>query len=169
MVIRRVKKKIPKLNLIPILDSVFIFIFFLLMSTQFIEIYQIGSEAPSIKTVDTENNDDEPLNLVLDIQNNHIKVLTGISGDLRERIGMNGNEYDFLALQKILYEIKVENKDETTIRLRPHQNISYDNIVKVIDSSRKIGLEYIEDIDPQEGSEEQEVALFEEVIFENFM
>jgi hypothetical protein len=36
-------KKPEKLNLVPILDSVFIFIFFLLMSAQFVDVYEIGS------------------------------------------------------------------------------------------------------------------------------
>ena len=41
-----------KPNLIPIMDAVFIFIFFLLMSAQFIDIYEINSDAPAVVTID---------------------------------------------------------------------------------------------------------------------
>jgi biopolymer transport protein ExbD len=38
---RKRKKPEEKLNLVPIMDSVFIFIFFLLMSASFLKIYEI--------------------------------------------------------------------------------------------------------------------------------
>ena len=45
---RRTKKKKQGLNLIPILDAIFILIFFLLMSAQFVKIYEIGSDVPIV-------------------------------------------------------------------------------------------------------------------------
>ena len=63
---RRRMKKPPKLNLIPILDAIFIFIFFLLMSAQFIDIYEIGSDAPITSTSSPENKK-PPLNLTLEL------------------------------------------------------------------------------------------------------
>ena len=59
---KRKKKKVERLNLIPILDAVFIFIFFLLMSAQFLEIYQVGSDLP-IATDAPPPKDKDPLNL----------------------------------------------------------------------------------------------------------
>ena len=49
MKVGRKLKKPEKLNLVPILDSVFIFIFFLLMSAQFVDVFEIGSSLPMTK------------------------------------------------------------------------------------------------------------------------
>ena len=46
---RHVMKKPEKPNLIPIMDAVFIFIFFLLMSAQFIDLFEIGSSVPMVR------------------------------------------------------------------------------------------------------------------------
>ena len=88
------RKEIPKLNLIPILDAVFIFIFFLLMSAQFVEIYEIGSDAPAIATVDTEKSDKRPLNLTLAISSTSIVIKTGVDGVVNTTIPKIGNEYN---------------------------------------------------------------------------
>ena len=49
---RRKKKPDEKLNLVPIMDSVFIFIFFLLMSAQFIHVMEIGSPVPILSAAE---------------------------------------------------------------------------------------------------------------------
>ena len=81
----RTKKKVPKLNLIPILDAVFIFIFFLLMSAQFVEIYEIGSDAPTVKNV-TKNNKEDPLNLTVDVFKNKNKKIKMFSEVVFEKL-----------------------------------------------------------------------------------
>ena len=173
MFVRKQKKSPPKLNLIPILDSVFIFIFFLLMSTQFIEIYQIGSEVPSIKTVDTQkDNDDEPLNLTLKISENEIQIMTGVPLSLYESISLAEGK-GILELQKKLWKIKGNNNDENTVRLRPNPDVSYEHIVKIIDASRKIHPLAIEklglsdNVDNTRPNRVNDIALFENIIFES--
>ena len=48
------KDRIPcRPNIIPILDAVFIFIFFLLMSAQFIKYFTIHSDTPSVKMINS--------------------------------------------------------------------------------------------------------------------
>ena len=82
------KRKIakpPKLNLIPILDAIFIFIFFLLMSAQFIDIYEIGSDAP-ISASSDKHPEKDPLNLTLVLKNDSIVVKTGLNGDVKKKI-----------------------------------------------------------------------------------
>src|SRR6476620_10357704 len=71
-------KKPEKLNLVPILDSVFIFIFFLLMSAQFVDVYEIGSSLPMTKDAPAEKNDKDPLNLTLEITKEQVVVKTGL-------------------------------------------------------------------------------------------
>jgi len=71
-------KKPEKLNLVPILDSVFIFIFFLLMSAQFVDVYEIGSSVPMMKEAKNEKQEKDPLNLTLEVSKTQIVVKTGL-------------------------------------------------------------------------------------------
>ena len=75
---RKRMNKIPKLNLIPILDAVFIFIFFLLMSAQFVDIYEIGTDAPAVAEIEEEKDKTPPLNLTLVITHNRLTLKKGL-------------------------------------------------------------------------------------------
>lgn len=138
---KKVKRKqtIQKLNIIPILDAVFIFIFFLLMSAQFLEIYEIGSDAPSVKTVESLKDKKPPLNLTLDISKDGITVKTGLNGDVFKTISMNpqGN-YDLPALYDVLKQIKIKNIDEESVILRPSPKVAYKKIVWIMDACREV-------------------------------
>ena len=138
---RKIKRKetIQKLNIIPILDAVFIFIFFLLMSAQFLEIYEIGSDAPSVKTVETMKDKKPPLNLTLDISKQGITVKTGLDGDIFKTIAMNkeGN-YDLVTLKKVLVDIKKNNIEEESVILRPKSQVPYKKIVWIMDACREL-------------------------------
>ena len=71
------RRKNEKLNLIPILDSVFIFIFFLLMSAQFLDLYEIGSDVPIVKSLPSSSSDDKALNLTLEIFQDSVIIKKG--------------------------------------------------------------------------------------------
>ncbi|WP_372654883.1 ExbD/TolR family protein [Halobacteriovorax sp.] len=164
---RREKKEIPKLNLIPILDAVFIFIFFLLMSAQFVEIYEIGSDAPAIATIDTEKSDEKPLNLTLKISSSSIEVKTGVEGALKTKITKLGKEFDLSKLKKVLIDIKLANIDERSIILSPSKNVNYKEIVKIMDSITGVG----KDIPAIAGKSKngkvvRTRTLFDQIIFE---
>lgn len=138
---KKIKRKetIQKLNIIPILDAVFIFIFFLLMSAQFLEIYEIGSDAPSIKTVETMKDKKPPLNLTLDITKAGIVVKTGLDGNVFKTISMNAQgNYDLPALYKVLTDIKKKNVDEESVILRPKEEVAYKKIVWIMDACREL-------------------------------
>ena len=112
--------------------------FFLLMSAQFLEIYEIDSDAPAIKMVDKDNKDKNPLNLTLEITKNQIKVLTGIKAILVSSIGKKDKKYDLEKLKKTLIDLKVKNSSESSVVLRPNKNIPYEEIIKIIDTTRKL-------------------------------
>ena len=78
MKVGRKIKKPEKLNLVPILDSVFIFIFFLLMSAQFVDVYEIGSSVPMTKEAKVDRDDKDPLNLTLEVNKSQIIIKTGL-------------------------------------------------------------------------------------------
>ena len=134
MMKRKKLNKMPKLNLIPILDAIFIFIFFLLMSAQFLDIYEIGSEAPITTTLSQPKPDKEPLNLTLEIHNKEVTIKTGLDGNVYKKIKTK----DLAALNDALIELKNKHPEETSAILKPGKSFKYHKIVKVIDHTREV-------------------------------
>lgn len=157
-IFRRKPKPREKLNLIPILDSVFIFIFFLLMSAQFLQIYEIGSDAPAVKTTESIKDDKPPLNLTLVIERNKLVVKTGVPEKVYREIASLNNTYNHQQLAQTLVSIKRENKDEKSIIFRPDSSVPYKELVKLMDSVRQIKL-----------PEQKPEILFDQIIFETII
>ena len=141
MAFRQKKKKAAacKPNVIPILDAVFIFIFFLLMSAQFLEIYEIGSDAPAVKTVSEDNKDKKPpLNLTLEVKPGKILVKTGLDGNVRKTIGEKNGNYDFEQLALFLIDLKKEHVGETSVIIKPDSKVEYKKLVFIMDTCREV-------------------------------
>lgn len=165
---RKRKPTIQKLNVIPILDAVFIFIFFLLMSAQFLEIYEIGSDAPSVKTVESIQDKKPPLNLTLDISPKNITVKTGLEGKIFKVIELNqqGN-YDLEVLYKTLTDIKKNNIDEESVILRPNSTVPYKKIVWIMDTCRDLKQDEPTLVAKgKNGATKETRILFNQIIFE---
>lgn len=158
----RQKKKPQKLNLIPILDAIFIFIFFLLMSAQFIDIYEIGSDAP-ITSTSSEKLDKKPLNLTLVLKNDEVIVKTGVE----ESIYKTHKFSDLAALNETLVELKKKHPEESSAIIKPFKDFKYKKIVKIIDSTREITKPnfYITAVDKNNRKYASKV-LFEKIIFD---
>lgn len=162
------KKKMQKLNLIPILDSVFIFIFFLLMSAQFLEIYEIGSDAPAVKTTESIKDDKPPLNLTLEVNSQEIVVKTGLPEETYRTIANVGGEHNLDGLEETLMEIKQKHINENSIILRPNANVAYKSLVKIMDTARSLkGNQKIET--KKDGKKISTNRLFDQVIFETII
>lgn len=133
----RVKKETScKPNVIPILDAVFIFIFFLLMSAQFLEIHEIGSDAPAVKTISEDNKQDRPpLNLTLRINKKYINIVTGLEGKVLHKVKMNENE-TMTNLTKYLAELKEKHPKEASVILKPTKGVEFKIIVQIMDAAR---------------------------------
>jgi biopolymer transport protein ExbD len=169
MITTRKKRKLKKLNLIPILDAIFIFIFFLLISSQFIDIHELGTDAPSILLVKDQQKK-EPLNLTLDIKKKKILVKTGLDGKIYRSIAMKGSSYNYSELNKALIEIKRNNIDESSIILRPSANIAYDHIIQIMDTVRNIKSDQqVISGKSNKGTNLSTRKLFEQIIFETVM
>lgn len=124
-------KKMEKLNLVPILDSVFIFIFFLLMSAQFIDVYEIGSNIPISKEVPF-NHKKEPLNLVVELSKEKVVVKTG----MRSMASKTFTTETLDEMTIYLEELKIKHPDESTMILKSDSGINFQDVVKVIDYSQ---------------------------------
>lgn len=166
----RKSKAVEKLNVIPILDAVFIFIFFLLMSAQFLNIHEIGSDAPAVSTIDPEKDKKPPLNLVLSINRSSIAIKTGLDGELFKTIGKKGDDYDYDLLNKTLVQIKQKHIDEESVILKPDSSVPYEDIIKIIDYSRDVKeKDKVVSGTNKKGEKVQTRDLFKQIIFETIM
>lgn len=167
---RRMKKKeVKKPNLIPILDAVFIFIFFLLMSSSFLNIHEIQSDVPIISNKTPPKNKKPPLALTLKIRASKIQVLTGVPSRVRLNIGKNSDgDYDLIALRTYLIKLKKKHKMEKDIVFEPIVDLNYEEIVKIMDSVR-----ILNKTDPdiwtknKDGSDQRVKELFSNIVFGN--
>jgi biopolymer transport protein ExbD len=142
-------KKIEKLNLVPILDAVFIFIFFLLMSAQFVDVYEIGSSIPMTKEAKEEKQEKDPLNLTLEVSKTQIVVKTGLRSPRSRTFASEQTK----EIKEYLVELKRQNPKENTMILKADPKISFQNLVTVIDSTQN--------------PKEMKSPLFEQIVFDN--
>ena len=125
-----------RLNLIPILDAIFIFIFFLLMSANFLKIYEVQSDVPIVSSAPPPKNY-KPLALTLKVKATGIEIFKGVPQRLIKRIGKNAEgEYDLEALHTYAITLKNNYKKERTIIMEPIVNVEYEQIVKIMDAVR---------------------------------
>jgi biopolymer transport protein ExbD len=148
MKVGRKIKKPEKLNLVPILDSVFIFIFFLLMSAQFVDVYEIGSSLPMTKET-TEKQDKDPLNLTLEVTKEQIVVKTGLKNQRTRTFA----SVEKVELKTYLTDLKRANPTENTMILKADPKVPFQHLVSVIDSTQM--------------SKESKEKLFEQIVFDN--
>lgn len=168
---RKAKRKGEGLNLIPILDAVFIFIFFLLMSTRFISIYEIGSDVPLLSNEPPPKNQKKPLALTVEIRANSLTVLTGVPSKRVKSISKNSDgQYDLISLHELLVQIKKSNVKEESIILEPMVDLKYEEIIKIMDAVRMLnntdGAIFKKDKD---GIDVQIKTLFSKIVFGNLM
>lgn len=142
-------KKPEKINLVPILDAVFIFIFFLLMSAQFVDVYEIGSSVPMTKESKEEKQEKDPLNLTLEVTKDQIIVKTGLRST-RSRTFASEQKKE---MKEYLVELKRQHPKENTMILKADPKISFQYLVTVIDSTQS--------------SKDSKDKLFEQIVFDN--
>lgn len=168
---KKIKKQVSvKPNLIPILDAVFIFIFFLLMSAQFIKIYEIGSDAPAVSIIDPQKKDKNPLNLTLQIKEDEIVITTGIENANIAQLKKIDGKYDLDGLRGHIMKIKQNNIDEQSIVLRPSTAVSYRDLVMIMDTVRKLENDNVMvEGKTEKGELVKTTRLFEQIIFETMI
>lgn len=142
-------KKPEKLNLVPILDSVFIFIFFLLMSAQFVDVYEIGSSVPMSKEAKDEKIEKDPLNLTVEVTKDQIVVKTGLRNPRTRSFASEAQD----EIKDYLTELKKNNPKENTMILKADPKISFQRLVTVIDTTQT--------------QKDKKSKLFEQIVFDN--
>lgn len=157
---------VKKPNLIPILDAVFIFIFFLLMSANFIKIFEIQSDVPLISNREPPKNKKQ-LALTLKIGGSSIGIYTGIPSSIYKRVPkLASGDYDLETLHEILLRLKRGYKREKTAIIDPIIDLEYEQIIKIMDAVRMVKptdeAMYMKDKD---GIETKIQDLFSNIIF----
>ncbi len=172
MKFKRKPKELLRPNLIPILDAVFIFIFFLLMTAQFIDIYELASDAPAVTILNKkQEKDKDPLNLVLLIKQNSITLTSGLDMNvIRSMKKEQKKGYNLAKLNAALIDIKRDNIKESSIIFKPDSNVPYSDIIVLMDVVRKVdfGLDTISYIN-ENGENSTTEELFNNIIFETII
>jgi biopolymer transport protein ExbD len=133
---KRIKKKVERPNLIPVLDAVFIFIFFLLMSYTSVKVYEIPSNVPIVSESEPKK---PPFSLTLVIEEKNITLQQGVAGKVVGTFGKDRKgEYDIPSLRNKLIRIKKRHKKENTIIFEPRVNVEYEELVKIMDAVRTL-------------------------------
>ena len=157
-----------KINLVPILDAVFILIFFLLLSSQFLSIFEINSDVPLVSSSEPPPKK-KPLALTVEIRENSLAVFSGVPSRLETTIPKKEDgEYDLEALHTYMIDKKKKFTDERTIILEPVVDVEYEKIVRIMDAVRML-LPTDESffLKNKEGIEEEVKVLFDKIMFGN--
>lgn len=168
---RKRRKPQEKLNLVPIMDAVFIFIFFLLMSASFLKIFEIGSDVPIISSAEPPKNQKDPLALTLEADTNKITLSKGVPSRTFKTFRREADgEFNYEDIHSTLIEIKKSNIDEETIIFEPVGDLTYEEIVKIMDAVRMLNNtdEAIFKTN-KDGIDEKIKTLFSKIIFSNLM
>lgn len=168
---RHRKKQEQGLNLVPILDAVFILIFFLLMSAQFVKIFEIGSDVPIISESEPPKDKKKPLALTLTITRKGFNLSSGVpSRRIKSISKTQEGQYDLVALHDYLLTVKKNHLNEETIVFEPTVDLTYEEIVKIMDAVRLLNKTdeslYKKDKD---GVDVQIKTLFSKIMFGNLM
>lgn len=135
------KREIPqqeRLNLVPIMDAVFIFIFFLLFSAQFIKIFEIETEAPVVSEVPQEQKmDKEPLNLIVKVYDRKIEFLTGVDQIIFDTFFKTDENYKILMKDQLI-KLRMKHPDDDHVIISPAADILYDEIIQLIDVVQRL-------------------------------
>ncbi len=166
---RRAAEEHPGINLVPMVDSIFNVIFFLLMTTTFISIFEIKSPIPFVSS-EKVNEEKDKLNLLIEIKSAEIILKDAASDSVLKTFpkDLSNPEQALSSLHQHLVGIKKESPKEDTIIINPDAVIDYEYIVKVMDSVRELEKTdesiYFKD---EQGVSVKSETLFSNIIFGN--
>ncbi len=136
--LRKFKKsnKMPKAELVPVLDAMFIMIFFILATAEFLKISEIGSDLPVMKLSMDENPDKKKLILKMQLYPNQIILMNEV--DKTELFSGTMTDLNvFKLLNDKIKSIKTDFPQEERITVTSDPTIKYDTVVKALDAVRQ--------------------------------
>lgn len=156
-----------KPNLIPILDAVFIFIFFLLMSASFLQIFEINSDVPMVSSAPPPKR--PPLAFTIKVFSSRVTFYRGVPSRAVTSFSKNAEgEYPYEEIRNYMLNLKKKYPKERTMILEPIVDVNYEVIVKLMDSVRLLKKTddsiYYKDKD---GLDVKVEMLFDNIVFGN--
>jgi biopolymer transport protein ExbD len=141
------------------------------MSAQFVKIYEMSSNVPIVSNEPPPKNQKDPLALTLKIDGKGFLLLKGVPSQVIKRIGKTPEgTYNLLELHEYLINIKKQNKSEKDIIFEPQIDLTYKEIVDIMDAVRLLKKTdetlYTKD---KEGLDIQIKELFNKIVFGNLM
>lgn len=130
------KINIPRVNVIPILDALFILIFFLLTNSKMADFFQLSVAKPVIKNLQSSNVDK--------LKGKFFKVrMTSTTLQITEGVQEKVlNSYPWttdglMQLSARLEKLKQKFPEEISLVLKSEKNLPYKQIIKVIDMAQR--------------------------------
>lgn len=133
---RRKKTEEQKINLIPILDGIFILIFFILSAAQFVKLKEIGSDLPVYRLAVDDDIKKKEFSLKIALTDKDIQVFNDEKNELLQKFNIS----DLSLLTKLndfLKTLKTQYPDEVKAKITSSDNINYQSLVKTLDAIRQ--------------------------------
>jgi len=126
-------------NIIPLLDVIFIFIFFLLMSVQFLEFFEIQASNPVEQAPPDEvvppPDPKKSKQFKLRLSKDSIEFTETIDEKILGTFAYD--EEGIINLKKILLQKKLEFPEENAMIIKPFKDVEFDKIVLAIDAAHQ--------------------------------
>jgi len=163
---RRAAQEQEGINLVPMVDSIFNVLFFLLMTTTFISIYEIKSPIPLVSSEKIDEKiEKDKLNLLLEINTTELVLRNALEDKIFKRFArdITNPTLALNELHQFLFALKKDHPKEDMIIINPDSTIDYNFIVQVMDAVRELSKD---DVLGGETSSKK-TLLFSNIIFGN--
>jgi biopolymer transport protein ExbD len=156
-------QKLIKLNLTPMMDFLMVVIFYFLMVSNPHVFKELSSEVPILSEEEVKEQT-PPLALTLKIDSKNISVFTGVPETLLKTfVKKEDGSFPLEELHNLVHGIKKNHLKDKQAILHPEPEVSYEEIVKIMDAIR-----LIRNTDESLYSQDQKIEeLFSEIIFGN--
>lgn len=165
-----------ELDLAPLLAVMVKLVPVLLISSAFVQVMVIETDLPQAvkEAIETQDKDKNLATIQLDVSRKEgIKVVIAKDGAQKvETIKLNADgSFDLQGLQKELQKVKAENPKVFHIEVAPEGNVSYKELVKIMDEARKSRDKdvHFPVFDAQKGHDIETDYMFPDVVFSNMM
>ncbi len=170
----RARKSDPTfdLNLAPVLDIMVTVIPMLLLSVAFVQIRMIETPVPQVVAEKINSQDQHPrVSVNLKVSKQDGFQLTVFDNGQRKdfKVGLKQGQLDFDGLTNVAAQVKRQYADVFKLELAPTQTVVFDDIVKTMDSVRRMpaNVEKVTITDTKTGQKVQTDLLFPDVVFAN--
>jgi len=133
---RRKKPQEQKVNLIPILDGIFILIFFILSAAQFVKLKEIGSDLPVYRLATDSDIPKKAFSLKVIITESDIQIVNNEKNEILQRFNI-GDTNLLPKITEFLLTLKTKYPEEFKVKIKVAESYNYQSLVKILDAIRQ--------------------------------